>query len=480
MPSPLPNSYWVQPGRLLAGEYPGSMSRADAMERVQRLLRAGIDSFVDLTEEGELPAYDSLLPGLTEQQVRYRRIPIVDHDLPESAGYMSRILDRIDEEIVAGRNVYVHCHAGIGRTGMTVACHLVRRGLGNEEALDRLQELWRQCARSRRWPAVPETPEQVAFVRGWHDILGIEVVPAGLDARYEGALVGLAVGDVLGTLVTVSNYDAATVMATMRDSPLLATSIHTATTRAAAESLLASGGHDPQDQMRRYLQWSRDADVPADFKRALAAWQWSGKPNAGSHDPNNLDPHSLPRTLAAAMFSRLNAGLAIDLAVDLSRTTQQSPLVLDLCRLWTGMLIDALEGVGRSVLLAHEGPATRLARQRPLKPAIEACLAESRGVGSGVDGARRGSDRHDRDASDTQSAVFVTRMAMRAFASSTSFREAMIQLTTSLRVPAAAAALCGALAGAHYGIDSIPVEWRQRLPEDAVLRSIARHLSAAQ
>jgi ADP-ribosylglycohydrolase len=146
------------------------------------------------------------------------------------------------------------------------------------------------------------------------------------------------------------------------------------------------------------------------------------------------------------------------------------------------MLIDALDGVGRSVLLAYEGPATRLARQRPLKPVIEACLAESRlaefrGVAGGADGERRESERRYRGASDTQSAVFVTRMAMRAFASSMSFREAMIQLTTSLRVPSAVTALCGALAGAHYGIDSIPAEWRQRLPEDAVLRSIARHLS---
>lgn len=476
-PSPLPNSYWVQPGRLLAGEYPGSMSRADAMERVQRLLRAGIDSFVDLTEEGELPAYDSLLPGLTEQQIRYRRISIVDHDLPESDEYMARILDRIDAEIAAGRNVYVHCHAGIGRTGMTVACHLVRRGLGNEDALDRLQDLWRQCARSRRWPVVPETPEQMEFVRNWRDTPGLGTEPASLEMRYQGALVGLAVGDALGTLVAVSNYDAAIIMATMRDSQLLATSVHTATTQAAAESLLASGGHDPQDQMQRYLHWSRDADVPADFKRALAAWQWSRKPHAGSHDPNNLDPHSLPRTLAAAMFWRRDAGLAIDLAADLSRTTQQSPLVLDLCRFWAGMLVDALDGVDRSILLAHEGPATRLARSRPLKAAIEASLAGCRSAAGQTGSERRPSERQYCDALDAQGAVLVTRMAMTAFASSKSFREAMIQLTTSLRAPPAATALCGALAGAHYGIESIPAEWHQRLPEDAVLRSIARQLS---
>ena len=39
---PIPNSYWVQPGALLAGEYPGSMSRADAMERVRKLLAGGV------------------------------------------------------------------------------------------------------------------------------------------------------------------------------------------------------------------------------------------------------------------------------------------------------------------------------------------------------------------------------------------------------------------------------------------------------
>ena len=122
-PPPIPNSYWVEPGRLLAGEYPGSVSRAEAMERVQKLLHAGVNSFIDLTEEGELPAYEHLLPELTEQQVRYRRMPIVDHGLPESPAHMMRILDLLEAELAAGRCVYVHCHAGIGRTGTAIGCH---------------------------------------------------------------------------------------------------------------------------------------------------------------------------------------------------------------------------------------------------------------------------------------------------------------------------------------------------------------------
>ncbi len=60
---PIPNSYWVRPGQLLAGEYPGSMSLADANQRIQMLLHAGVNSFVDLTEEGEMPAYDRCCPS---------------------------------------------------------------------------------------------------------------------------------------------------------------------------------------------------------------------------------------------------------------------------------------------------------------------------------------------------------------------------------------------------------------------------------
>src|SRR5690606_8849589 len=158
---PLPNCYWVRPGQLLAGEYPGSMSRSDATERVQKLLHAGVNSFIDLTEEGEMPAYDALLAELSERHIRYRRVPILDHGLPDSPGHMARILDLIDDELAAGRCVYVHCRAGIGRTGTTVGCHLIRSGLASEAALDRLQELWQQCGRSRRWPTIPETDAQV-------------------------------------------------------------------------------------------------------------------------------------------------------------------------------------------------------------------------------------------------------------------------------------------------------------------------------
>lgn len=460
--TPIPNSYWVQPGRLLAGEYPGSMSRADAMERVQRLLSAGVTSFVDLTELGELPEYETLLPELTERRVHYRRLPMLDHSVPDSPAHMARILDLIDSELSGGQCVYLHCRAGIGRTGTAVGCHLIRSGMPNEEAYDRLQVLWKQCARSRRWPSIPETSEQVDFVLRWREPPAGATAQLDSAARYEGALVGLAIGDALGMLVAQSNFDASTLVAAMRERNSLRTGAHTAMTRALAESLLALCAHNPEDQMQRYLQWSRSAEalVPAELKRALGVWQWSRKPNAGTHDPKNLDPHSLPRTLAAALYLRADPQRAIEIAAEVSRTTQQAPVVLDLCRLWSALFTDALCGVDKATLLAFNGPALAVLRHRPLKAPVKSLIER----------------KPQRDAQDAGDAISATRTALAAFSGAATGAEAMLQAVTTTQGSPAAAALCGALAGAHYGIESIPSDWRRQVAEEAPLRSLARHL----
>lgn len=464
-PVPIPNSYWVRPGQLLAGEYPGSMSRAEAMERVQKLINAGITSFVDLTEDGEMPAYDGLLRELTEQHVRYRRIPILDHGLPESPAHMIRILDFIDSELAAGQGVYVHCRAGIGRTGTAIGCHLIRSGLDNEAALDRLQTLWQQCGRSRRWPTIPETDEQVEFVRSWRDSLAEPVTDIDLLSRFEAALLGLAIGDAVGSMVANSNFDAATLVAgaASRDPGRLTTGASTALTRALAESLLATGDNDSDDQMERYLAWTQSVGnigVPAEVRRSLAGWQWSRKKLAGTHDPANLDPHSLPRTLAVAMYWRDDPEAAIDNAVEASRTTQQSPVVLDLCRVWAALFVDALAGIDKQTLLRFDGPTMQLVRRRTLKAPVKE-LIDNRGQRACV-------DAHD--------AVSVTCVALNGFAAAKTLHDALIRVVTSSRAAPSAAALCGSLCGAYHDLDAIAPEWARQLPEEAALRSLARHL----
>lgn len=463
-PTPLANSYWVEPGRLLAGEYPGSNSRAEALDRVQRLLRAGIDTFIDLTEEGEMPAYAGLLSDDGARLVRHQRLAIVDHGVP-ALSQMQHILDEIEAALTAGRCVYVHCRAGIGRTGTTIGCHLIRTGYTATQALDRLQVLWLQSARSRAWPSVPETLPQHEFIERWREP-GRDAASAGLAAglaeRCSGALLGLALGDALGGWLD-DHPEARPLDPQTWAGVRLSSGGDTVTTIAAAESLLARGEHDPVDQLQRYEAGFAQArlNAPAEIKRALAAWKWSRKSTGGSHDPKNLDPHSLARSLAAALYRRGDPAAAIELAADLSRPTQQSPVILDSCRLWTALLLDALAGADKAELLRLQAPATSmLLRERKLRKELGKLLQHDwRGAANG-----RGN------------ALSVIAQALTAWERSEDFASGLLAAVDGTAAPATVGALYGSIAGACHGADALPRQWE--LPQAAALRALARYFVA--
>ena len=68
------------------------------------------------------------------------------------------VLDAIDQALTNGKNLYLHCHAGLGRTGITVGCWLVRKGATGQQALQQIKE-WN--------PYSPQTEEQHQYVRNW-------------------------------------------------------------------------------------------------------------------------------------------------------------------------------------------------------------------------------------------------------------------------------------------------------------------------
>lgn len=166
---PISESYWVEPGRLLAGEYPGQYTSESTRQRIDALLEAGFDTFIDLTRPNETVPYYRLLleeAELYEVCVERHNFPIGDFGLPTPEG-MRSILDKIDAALQNGRKIYLHCWGGIGRTGTTVGCYLVRRGMTGEEALRQLAEWWRNVPKSRIHRHSPETYEQAEFIRGW-------------------------------------------------------------------------------------------------------------------------------------------------------------------------------------------------------------------------------------------------------------------------------------------------------------------------
>ena len=160
------HAWWVEPGRLLAGEYPGAHTTEEAAQKLQLLVDAGIDSIVDLTSpQDPLEPYQESLravSGKAGRTVRHFAHPIPDMDVIDQAGY-DQILSCIRSEIDSGRVVYLHCWGGKGRTGTVVACWLIDGGLDYDGAIARIAELREGTRKAHE--ACPETPSQHQLLR---------------------------------------------------------------------------------------------------------------------------------------------------------------------------------------------------------------------------------------------------------------------------------------------------------------------------
>lgn len=429
-PRPFANTYWVERDRLLAGEHPGHGDAALAADRIGKLLALGMNAFIDLTQPDEVDEYANLLlePARRSGHVRieYRRFSITDHGLPPSSEYVTGILDHLDDALARGRKVYLHCRAGVGRTGTILACYFIRRGLDADDALDRLAGLWRQSERSAVIPQIPETRAQHKFVRRFSERRAERSAPAievAAQNSVSAALLGLAHGE---SEALHGAWGADTMM-----------------TLLLGESLAACRGIDLADQMRRYLAWQQTGTVPgaatavpipAEVQRALATWQWTRKPWAGPHDPAFLHPHTLARTTAIAAFYLRRPELGSDAAAEASRTTNQSPVVLDACRYYWAVLHAAINGAPKADILS--GRSVRpLLGSRPLKPQIQAIL----------DGSWQTPAQDD-----VSAAPGLLSMVLRAFAAANRYEAGLSLVLAHTSHSSTAGALYGALAGAHY------------------------------
>lgn len=505
-------TYWVEPGRLLAGDYPGSELPADARFRIGELLDVGIDYFVDLTWPGELPPYEALLPSPYSAGARapvlYSRRPIRDHGVPRETLHMVEILDEIDEALHAGHRVYVHCRAGIGRTGTVVGCHLARRLGSGSAALDALRELWTRSGRDRVYPHAPETEEQRDFVRAWceFDVRGASAADAmpprdvplasaaasatqaaatpaeRLRDRFRGLVVGGAVGDALG--MPVQNRRPGTFMPIgdlvgggPHDLPRGAWTDDTALALLLAESLVEHGDFDARDQVARYGRWQREGHlsstgacvgISATTARALAQAKWSGNPFAGSHDPARAEKEPLVRAGIAAAWAMNDPERAVALAAEAARTTHQATVALDACRYYGALVVGALRGATREALLEPGyAPVPGLWQRRPLKPEIAAIAAG---------GWRRlpsGRPSGAGNAADGLAAV------LWLLGRATTFRDIVLVAVNLGHDADTNGALAGQIGGALHGWEAIPASWRAGIARAALVDELAVRLHDA-
>ncbi len=294
------------------------------------------------------------------------------------------------------------------------------------------------------------------------------------EARFTGCLLGLAAGDAVGAAV---EFKARGSFAPLTDMVgggpwSLAPGQWTDDTSMAlclAESLITCNGFDARDQMERYLRWFRHGhwsskgycfDIGATTRGALARFEQNGEPMAGSVAPNSAGNGSLMRLAPAPMAAWPHGALAETWAAESSRTTHGAPSAVESCRLFAAILIAALNGAGREdVLTAGAG--------------LELEHAEVRAIAQGA--------WRTKDVAQIRGSGYVVESleaALWCFAQTDSYRAAVL-LAANLGDDAdTTAAIVGQLAGAYYGVDAIPAEWRALLTRGTEIEAMARKLFA--
>jgi len=172
---PIERSYWVIPGKLLAGCYPGDRDNDTARDKLERIMAAGIRHFIDLMTPDEadhqnepFEPYVYLAANIAMKKgvdVTFDRFGIKDAWVP-TRKEMGLILDRIDACVGNGLGIYLHCWGGRGRTGTVVGCYLARHGYAREHsAIEIIREL--RAGTEDGHLASPETNQQIDMVLSW-------------------------------------------------------------------------------------------------------------------------------------------------------------------------------------------------------------------------------------------------------------------------------------------------------------------------
>lgn len=267
MTSPFPNSYWLEPGRIICGEYPRDFDDLGDHEGMTAILKAGARVFIDLTEEGELKPYGEIVAqaagdlAIAPEEFEYHRFPIPDVSIPGSRETVEQILRVIRSARHRHEVVYLHCWGGRGRTGTIAGCALSELfGLDGDAALEQLQRRWKDCAKSSRGDS-PETGEQTGFVRRFN--------PVGWDRRGEkirSAILGAAVGDALGVPVEFQSRESRqeAPVTGMRGfgahhQPAGTWSDDTSMILATMTALTEAGRYDPAAVMKEFALWMTEA-----------------------------------------------------------------------------------------------------------------------------------------------------------------------------------------------------------------------------
>lgn len=441
------------PGKKQPSAMTGAWDRDLGLD-VRALSDWGAAALISLIEDHEIEQLGVSRLGneVLGRHMDWIHLPIADVSVPgpeferawndRGEGIRARLRDGFD--------VVVHCKGGLGRAGTIAARLLVEFGRDPDASISEVRKV--------RSGAL-ETTSQVAYVQRLRSVDENQPFSSAeaIRDRALGALLGLAVGDAVGTTLEFKQ----------RDSYPLLTDIvgggpfglkpgewtdDTSMALALADSLAATGDFDPADLMRRFVQWrdegaysctGRCFDIGATVSGALQRWKRSGDPLAGATDPNTAGNGSLMRLAPVALRYWRDREKLRHVAAQQSLTTHGAPEAVSACIAYADILADAIEGRPRSEVLS---------------PRSDSYAGK---IGPILKGSWRGKPREKVESSGY--VAHSLEAALWSVGRTADFRTAILTAANLGGDADTTAAIAGQLAGALYGASGIPREWLEKL-----------------
>jgi len=296
--------------------------------------------------------------------------------------------------------------------------------------------------------------------------------------RYRGSLLGLAVGDALGTTLEFTRPGPHDLAEMVGGGPFgLRPGEWTDDTSMAlclATSLVECRGFDAHDQMERYVRWWQEGylasngrcfDIGNTTRSALSAFVRTGNPYVGSTDARAAGNGSIMRLAPVPLFFANAPRQALERAEESSRTTHAAQTCVDACRYLAGLIVGAILGASKEELLSPRySPVAGYWQEKPLVAAIDEVASGSfirknppaiRGTGYVVESLEA---------------------ALWAFYHGATFEDGCLRAVNLGEDADTTGAVYGQLAGAHYGASGIPRLWLEKLAQRDLIAGLADEL----
>jgi len=297
--------------------------------------------------------------------------------------------------------------------------------------------------------------------------------------KCKGALLGLAVGDALGTTLefkTPGTFEPLTDLVGGGPFGLIAGQWTDDTSMALclAASLVEKQQFDAFDQMENYRSWYRHGynsstgvcfDIGNATRKALELFEDSGQVYCGSTSPYAAGNGSIMRLAPIPIVFHADAEQLNLYAALSSKTTHASPQCIDACVYMSNVVAALIRGASKEeVLTASFALIANYWSENPLDPAMEEVM--------------QGSFKTKEPTQICGSGYVVKTLeaALWAFYHTADFESGALKVVNLGDDADTTGAVYGQIAGAYYGLAGIPQRWLEKLYRRTQIEQLAEQL----